>query len=149
MGNSGRTMAALARERAQQARERAQQRKEEFLAARVPKELRDKVFKRAEAEGISVSILIRKILEQAFADSPSAIAQAEVGAVNTARESKIHTPRFPNVLGWETISLYQNASCSECARVLMAGHKAVVGISATGGSPILLCASCHTAIGEK
>lgn len=149
MGNGGRTMAQQARERAQQARERAQQRKEDFLAARVPKELRDKVFKRAEVEGISVSILIRKILEQAFADPSPSIAPGEHGAGNTARETNIHTPRFPNVLGWETISLYQKASCGECAKVLAAGHHAVVGLSATGGPPILLCPGCHNAIGEK
>ena len=149
MGNVGRTMSIQARERAQQARERAQQRKEDFLAARVPKELRDKVFKRAEAEGISVSILIRKILEQAFADPSASIAPEELNSGKTARETNIHTARFSNVLGWETISLYQKASCGECARVLAAGHDAVVGISATGGPPILLCPSCHTAIGEK
>lgn len=48
----------------------AMQRKEEFLGARVPKELRDKVIRRAEHLNVPVSILIRTILEEAMRDSP-------------------------------------------------------------------------------
>src|SRR3990172_6014097 len=48
------------------ARSSGMMRKEEYLGARVPKELRDKVITQADMLGIPVSILIRNILEEAF-----------------------------------------------------------------------------------
>ncbi|HKI81175.1 MAG TPA: hypothetical protein VKA04_05970, partial [Pseudodesulfovibrio sp.] len=47
----------------------AMQRKEEYLGARVPKELRDQVVQRASELGMPVSILIREILEEAVSPS--------------------------------------------------------------------------------
>ena len=145
MANSGRQMANQARARALEARERGLRRKEEFLGARVPKELRDKVIKRAESEGIPVSILIRKILEHAFADEHD--TQPSAAGVHSATSgTRSGSARFPNVLGWETISLHQRVLCSECGTPLSAGQKAVVGFSTTGGAPVTLCQECHASV---
>ena len=57
----------------------AMKRKEEFLGARVPKELRDKVTARANEQGIPVSILIRNILEDAFKNHPNLAYSARGG----------------------------------------------------------------------
>src|SRR3990172_12224513 len=44
----------------------AMKRKEEYLGARVPRELKDRVLERAQELGIPASILIRQVLEEAF-----------------------------------------------------------------------------------
>src|SRR3569832_1831157 len=49
-----------------QAMAMAMKRKEEYLGARVPRWLKDKVIERARDTGVPVSILIRIILEEAF-----------------------------------------------------------------------------------
>ena len=61
--DAGLAQARLMRDKA---RATAMKRKEEYLGARVPRELRSKVIARAAELGIPVSILIRNILEQAF-----------------------------------------------------------------------------------
>lgn len=148
MTNSGRQMANQARARALKARERGQRRKEEFLGARVPKELRDKVIKRAESESIPVSILIRKILEQAFSEEPAIQFVAPDVSMATSGV-RLNSSRFPNVLGWETISLHQRVQCGQCGKSLSAGHEAVVGFSTTGGAPVTLCQECHVSVSQS
>src|SRR3569832_2340392 len=49
-----------------QAMAMAMKRKEEYLGARVPRWLKDKVIERARDTGVPVSILIRNILEEVF-----------------------------------------------------------------------------------
>ena len=66
MENRRDDMRAMAAERAttmrQQAMATAAKRKQEYLGARVPKQLREKIISKAESLGIPVSILIRNIL---------------------------------------------------------------------------------------
>lgn len=134
-------MREMANKYAQEMRGRAmaqaKKRKEEFLGARVPKGLRDKVIQSAEAQGISVSILIRKTLEKAFEGdaAPSASINPQPAPMDIAQ-------RFPSVLGWDSIILNQGVSCSACCCGLSAGSHVTLGLSATGGSPIVLCDHC-------
>ena len=138
-------MREMANKRGQEMRDRAmaqaQKRKEEFLGARVPKGLRDKVIQSAEAQGISVSILIRRILEKAFEGEVASSVSTKSDDIEQ-RASVDVTQRFPSVLGWETIILNQGVSCSACSCGLSAGSHVTLGLSATGGSPIVLCDHC-------
>lgn len=113
---------------AQKQREKAEsaalKRKEEFLGARVPKELRNRVIARANELGIPVSILIRNILEEAF-----------VG--EHARAGK--TP-MSEVLGWKDIKLQRGFSCSACGIPLAKGDGAHFGLGASVAT--VLCRSC-------
>ncbi len=135
-------MREMANKYAQEMRGRAmaqaKKRKEEFLGARVPKGLRDKVIQSAEAQGISVSILIRKTLEKAFeGDTAPSVS------VNQQQQAPMDiAQRFPSVLGWDSIILNQGVSCSACCCGLSAGSHVTLGLSATGGSPIVLCDHC-------
>lgn len=130
----------------ERAMESARKRKEEFLGARVPKALRDKVIARAEAQGIPVSILIRQILEQAFQAeaAPAGVVQAASSppASPVLSETDQGHQRFSDVLGWEQIRLNRSASCSACGLALQPGNTATVGLSATGGAPVVLCTNC-------
>lgn len=134
----------------------AMKRKEEFLGARVPKELRDKVTARANEEGIPVSILIRNILEEAFKASvsvahayadklpqegavpdsgspPAAFAQAGAtaapGSSISAEAVDSYAVRFPAVLGWEMIRLNRRADCSSCGKSLLPGTSVTLGLT--------------------
>jgi len=137
-------MREMANKYGQEMRDRAmaqaKKRKEDFLGARVPKGLRDKVIQSAEAQGISVSILIRRILEKAFEGeiTPSVTATQ----ANQQQASVDITQRFPSVLGWDSITLNQAVSCSACSCGLSTGSHVTLGLSATGGSPIVLCNHC-------
>lgn len=139
-------------ERAQAARAKAQaearRRKEEFIGARVPLELREKVFRRAEQEGIPASLLIRRILEDAFRDEGAASVQ-RTQSNGSDRVSLARPPaaaNFPDVIGWESITLHKPMQCAGCGVSLPAGAAAALGFSATGAPPAVICTRCRSAV---
>ncbi len=124
----------------------AKKRKEEFIGARVPKELRDKVIKRADEEGVSVSIWVRRILEQAFNETPSLSTTMDTQEDDKkASDSVLLKQKFANVLGWESIVLNTTVNCSHCNVSLKEGECVAVGLVMTGGRPVVLCNHCKEA----
>jgi hypothetical protein len=141
MRDFGRRMHEQARRQASVMRDRARaaaaRRKEQYLGARVSRELRDKVTAWAESLGIPVSILIRDILEEAFRDGGAK------GTGKGARASKTGTAvRFPGVIGWEDIVLNRAMQCAACSRALDAGSHVKLGVSAPGEDYVVLCDQC-------
>lgn len=135
----------------------AMKRKEEFLGARVPKELRDKVTARANEQGIPVSILIRNILEEAFKNPASVnntyadkLPQEAAVSAEPAFEGRAHpyVARFPAVLGWEMIRLNRQVDCSSCGKPLLPGTSVTLGLTSgvvqAGATHIILCDRCVT-----
>lgn len=123
----------------------AMKRKEEYLGARVPRELKERVIKQAAQLGIPVSILIRRVLEEAFGESSS----ARTGSGRVEEDDVRHPGggnKFPMVLGWEDIRLNRIASCTECGRELKAGKQVLMGISAPKEERILLCDVCKESL---
>lgn len=118
----------------------AMKRKEEYLGARVPKELRDRVLRRAKEQGIPVSILIRNILMDAFPEESRAGASM-AGAVE---EKAVANTKYHDVLGWESIRLNRGINCSGCNAPMAAGESATLGVG--GREPVLLCAICSSKI---
>jgi hypothetical protein len=137
MRNLGRKQARAAGDRA---RRTALLRKREYLGARVPKELRDKVIARAESLGIPVSILIRNILEEAFSDAASGDAGR---AASPAGARPTGGDRFPGVIGWEDIVLNRGMKCSACRRGIDAGAVVMLGLGAPGEDHVILCDKCR------
>ncbi len=113
----------------------AMKRKEEYLGARVPKELRDRVIQRAKEMGIPVSILIRNTLEEAFKEIPSDRSVAT--AVSTA---ELSSDTFSSVLGWEKLLLNKNVACSGCGIQLLQSTEAYLGLGAS--EPVVICNAC-------
>ena len=142
-------MREFAAKRGQEMRERAmataKKRKEEFIGARVPKELRDKVIQRASDEGVSVSILIRQILERAFSESGErstpTMANRQVAAAKDDGKVLLKN-KFSNVLGWESISLNTGINCACCGKRLNEGENATIGLTFNGAAPVVLCNRC-------
>lgn len=126
-GRHAERRAAGMRERAMS---EAQRRKEEYLGARVPRELREKVIQRAQEMGIPVSILIRNVLEEAFGAEP-----VSIGALGPK------APMFADVLGWEDITLNRAIECARCSAQLHPGARVTLGLGNASGH-IVLCGKC-------
>lgn len=114
----------------------AMKRKEEYLGARVPKELRDRVIQCAKEMGIPVSILIRNTLEDAFGDEASGRGR---GVLSSGKSSA--ADKFSSVLGWEKIRLNKTVSCSGCGATLQQGTEAYLGLGAS--EPVVICDACN------
>ncbi len=118
----------------------AMKRKEEYLGARVPKELRDRVTARAKELGIPVSILIRNILEESFRENSA----AAMGVTPAAERAPASSDKFATVLGWKRIVLNKNVACAGCGTALQAGKEVTFGLG--GVEPIVLCDRCKDRI---
>jgi hypothetical protein len=124
-----------------QGRAAAMKRKEEYLGARVPKDLREKVIAKADTLGIPVSILIRNILEEAF-KGQATHENGSAGQASTSAGTK-RTVKFPDVIAWEAITLNKDIACSECSRVLAAGSVAAWGLGLPRENQVVLCEKCR------
>ena len=129
---NARTQANRASSMRAQAVAQAMRRKEEYLGARVPRELREKVIRRAQELAVPVSILIRNVLEDAFGGHAATAAPAP------GVQSK---PAFEDVLGWEEITLNRAIACAHCGTGLKAGSRATLGLGGVGGH-VVLCGRC-------
>ena len=127
----------------------AMRRKEEFLGARVPKQLKEKVIAQADVLGVPASILIRKILESAFNEGePNGWMSGLKGAVTEARSApaQVAANRFPTVLGWEKIRLNRQMACTGCGKPIKPGVYATLGLSMRGDDHIILCDVCSESL---
>jgi hypothetical protein len=136
----------------QRARSIAMKRKEEYLGARVPKDLREKVVRRAEELGIPVSILIRDILIAAFnnagiaAEEPSTIVRSGSAPGKEASQITQAGTKFSSVLGWEEIRLNKAIECSNCGVGLIPGSIVTLGLGGPEGGHVVLCNKCKEAV---
>lgn len=143
-----RVMADQAQAQRQKAIALAARRKEEFIGARVPRELRAQLFQRAEDEGLPVSLLIRRILEAYLLGaangqlSTARAVSSNAPAPETHRRPDADRTRFLHVLGWDNITLNRDVTCTGCGSGLRAGGNATVGFPAAGGAPVILCDAC-------
>jgi len=142
MRDMGQAQAQIRRDKA---RVSAMKRKEEYLGARVPGELRAQVIARANELGIPVSILIRNILEEAFASVTTGVESAPVAArAGTAVQRTMQKPDYPSVIGWEQITLNRSMICTGCAREIEAGARVTLGLTSPGEDHVILCGNCKT-----
>ena len=128
------------------ARAGAMMRKEEYLGARVPKELRDKVIAQADMLGIPVSILIRNILEEAFKPASSGVrfvsGARQVGQGGRADNNIKGNNAYPTVIGWEVMTLNRTMTCSGCGGELKPGTAITLGLASSGEDHVILCGKC-------
>jgi len=148
MENKHNDMRAMAVERAasmrQQALATAEKRKQEYLGARVPKELREKILLKAEAMRIPVSILIRNILSEYIDNQNADVAPVTV----TAQENVAHAKRsFDDVIGWDQLTLNKEMVCEGCMQQMSKGSEVAYGI-VPGKSHVIICKKCKSIDGS-
>ena len=120
----------------------AMKRKEEYLGARVPKALKDRVIEKADEMNIPVSLLIRRVLEEAFSDGSE--RQGEWAFLKpTDVESKSNkVDKLADIIGWKTMEVNQDRSCERCREPLPAGSEADLGFSASDNGYVIVCHTC-------
>ena len=125
----------------------ANSRKERVIHTRVPESLDDEIKRRATDLGLSVSNLVRNVLQHTFGlvedivHDSAAIARSASGA--RAAVSARVAPRAPaEVLGWHLALLNVNAVCDACNAILTKGTRAGLGVVSGGGPIPIRCQSC-------
>ena len=118
----------------------AMKRKEEYLGARVPKELRDQVTAKAKDLGIPVSILIRNILEESFNGAGVSPEITSPPSFSESANTDVKEDVLNSVLGWKRITLNKEAVCACCGVTLEPGREVAFGLG--GVKPIVLCDPC-------
>lgn len=128
----------------------AMKRKEEYLGARVPKALKERVIKKAEEMQIPVSLLIRKVLEDTFAEGADPDIQVlGGGSVQPEVNNTEKTDKYADIVGWKTIEVNQDRSCERCREPLPKGAEGALGFTASDSSYVIVCNQCKSQIIES
>jgi hypothetical protein len=122
------------------------ERKERVIHTRVPESLENELRQRAEDLGISVSNLVRNVLNHTFGLVNGVVADGHRVA-RAARGERVAAPApaaesIADVLGWQPIVLGKNAVCSRCNDVLPKGSDAATGVTETGTTRFIICQTC-------
>lgn len=125
-----------------------------MIHTRVPESLEAQLRQRAEDLGISVSNLVRNVLNHTFGLVGGVVADSHAVA-RAARGDKtraVPPPAAPaessldDVLGWQPIVLGKNAVCARCNALLPRGTDAATGVVENGSTRFVLCQPCVQAL---
>lgn len=139
-------------------------RKDRLIQTRVPRQLESTLKQEARRQRLTVSHLIRNMLEESFqlvdgvvadankivSDSVNLARTVSRGAVRVAAASRNEElPEAPDgddldhVYAWNEVVLHQAASCSRCGAEIARGETGYAGLSDTPARPrAWLCAGC-------
>jgi len=124
-------------------------RKERVIAARVPEALDDEIRRHATSLGLSVSNLVRNMLQNSLGLVGDIVADgAEIARLaRGARQPRLRLSAGApapggRVIGWQEVRLAVNAVCEVCNGVLPRGGRAAVGVLEGVGTLPLRCEKC-------
>ena len=127
--------------------------KDRVLQARIPEQLDEELRDRAEQLGLSVSTVVRNVLQNTFELVEGVVSDsAQLARVVQGREAIPSTSALPapetalsegdtTVIGWQEAILNRNGVCEECNAILAKGEDAAVGVPVQA-RPVLLCLGC-------
>src|SRR5215468_2765498 len=130
------------------------EKKERVIHTRVPESLDDEIKRKATDLGLSVSNLVRNILQHTFGlvedivhDSAEIArsarhAKAAFKGQPTDAEPPLSAQRSGHVVGWHLAILTVNAVCDTCNAILAKGSRAGVGILDGPGPIPFRCQNC-------
>lgn len=134
--------------------------KERVLHTRVPERLEAELKDRAAEMGVSVSNLVRNVLQHALglvndvvADSEQIVRSARSGVEGVVRAVRgqggepVVLGVEPTLIGWQTAVLERNAVCSRCNDILPRGTDAAIAVL-DGVSPAPRPISCLRCLEE-
>lgn len=114
-----------------------------MLHTRVPERLETELKERAADLGVSVSNLVRNVLNHAFGLVGDIVAD---GAQVARSAGGARRPAAPvssrDVLGWQPLVLNKNAVCAACNDLLARGTDAAVAITDVAGGRPMVCLPC-------
>lgn len=116
--------------------------KERVIHTRVPESLDSELRRRAQGLGVSVSNLVRNVLNHAFGLVEDVITDsAEVA--RSARGERDPDAALEDVIGWQTVTLRKPARCTRCGIQISAGTDAALAIGDAARERRFVCAH-HT-----
>ena len=130
------------------------EKKQRIIHARVSAELGQELERKAGRLGLSVSNLVRNVLQNTFGlvedivSDSAEIARSARGeptvpvGVPTAAAPAAVAPVPARVLGWQELVLGVNALCDGCNALLPKGTGAAVAVTDGPGARVFLCAAC-------
>jgi hypothetical protein len=132
--------------------------KEKVLHTRVPESLDAQIKALADALRVPVSSLVRNILEDSVSviDSAKELRRGwnefQSMIAESFRESASRsgdpvpkasvTALFPEVIGWQPLTLNLSTPCARCAAALEPGSSAHLGVKEVPGTRVLICDAC-------
>lgn len=129
-------------------------RKEKVIHTRVSEGLEEEIRERAARLGMSVSNLVRNVLQNTFglvedvvADAAHISRSARGDRRATERSARAaaapHAEPAPNpILGWQEALLSVNAVCAGCNAILPRGTRAAIAVVDGPGSRPIRCLPC-------
>jgi len=128
-------------EKAEKEREK-ELRKDQLIQTRVDRRLQKLLIEQARSRRISVSNLVRNILEDALGlGEPEPAPEAEPPPRAT-------TPALAHIYAWNSVILGRDAACSRCGCALESGGRAFMGLSEEPTAPrAWLCPQCGDDLG--
>jgi len=134
-------------------------RKEKLVQTRVPEGLDETLREQARRNRVSVSQLIRNVLEDTFNLVENAVTEAAALGHSVKRDAKrvaasaqglrrgADSASFDGVYAWQEVVLNRDLTCARCQRLLIRGERAFAGMEIAGGQPrFWLCPSCAAAL---
>jgi hypothetical protein len=128
-----------------------EEKKERVLHTRVPESLDEEIREHAANLGLSVSNLVRNVLQNALglvgdivADTAD-VARTTSGEKSAAPEGGFRHPgrgRSGRVLGWQEAILNVNAVCESCNAILAKGTRAAIGVVEGASARPIRCLGC-------
>ena len=142
------------------------ERKDRIIQTRVPKDLETTLKEAAERERVSVSHLIRNVLEDTFhlvdnivADSAQLVDSVRRDALKLAATARGDKPRgaveapaddadpLAQVEAWQDVIVNKPCQCQSCGTALARGNHAFRGLGTTPSQPsVWLCPDCLAAL---
>lgn len=134
-------------EKAEKALEK-ERRKDQLIQTRVDRRLQKVLIEQARSRRISVSNLVRNILEDAFGlgvpdPLTASTSSTSIEVVPEPEPPSKPTPALDHVYAWNSVILGRAAECSRCGRALEPGGHALMGLSEEPTAPrAWLCLQC-------
>jgi len=122
------------------------ERKEKVLHTRIPESLETEIKRRANGLGVSVSNLVRNVLQNTFGMIDDIVADSQNIARSARDVASLRHERpaaaEPAILGWQPITLNLNAVCDQCNEILAKGTTAHVSVLDGPGKKVFRCTTC-------
>jgi hypothetical protein len=137
------------------------ERKDQLVQTRVPGELSQTLRDAAKKKRVTVSQLIRNVLEDTFDLVDNVVGEAvslghtvrrdalriAESAKGRGKRTSISPSALASVDAWQEVLLNRDVQCARCAVLVSRGSKAAFGVSDDPAAPkIWLCAVCAQAL---
>ena len=125
-----------------------EEKKEKVLHARIPESLDEENRSQAAKLGVSVSNLVRNVMQNAVglvgdivADTAN-IAQTVSGDGEDAPPPPAGSAKSPQVLGWQKAITNLNSVCDACNSIIPKGTEAAIAVAEAGAVKVVRCLEC-------